>query len=253
MRIRYSISLWNFTHYTHIPNLERIVPLVREQGYGIELWGRSQDEEDLYDEIGRRRIKGLVEGMTLSLHTRSVAGFEGHKKQIDAAADWGAEVVVLHPPGIGLAQDKRQLDVELACKVVQYAEQCGVKLALENGSLGFLVNALEKVDGLGFCLDTGHVYNQGDDMADYLSGLKDRLIHLHLQDVLQQAENGLPMTGQDHYTPGTGGIRAEDWRLIAETLREIDFDGIAVFEIRPRTVFQTARLGEEFFRKLLRR
>ena len=53
MRIRYSISQWNFTHYTRIPELEELLPLIRQQGYGVELWPRCHDEEDLYGPAGR--------------------------------------------------------------------------------------------------------------------------------------------------------------------------------------------------------
>jgi hypothetical protein len=39
--------------------------------------------------------------------------------------------------------------------------------------------------------------------------------------------------------------------LLVATLREIDFDGTAVFEIRPRNPYQTAYLGRRFFDSLL--
>lgn len=245
MRIRYSISLWNFTHYTHFPNLERIIPPIREQGFGIELWGRHYDELDLYDAAGRKRLKPLVEGMTVSLHTAGGNGMELHHKQVDAAADLGAEVIVLHAPGV-CRPGTSEFDPELAAEAVEYATQAGVKLALENGTLELCSEAIEKTPGLGVCIDTGHIYNRGESMADYLGALKGRLIHLHLQDVLGDAEQGLPLTGQDHYLPGTGGTPHDDWRLIGATLEEIDFDGIAVFEIRPRTPFQTGVLAKNF-------
>jgi sugar phosphate isomerase/epimerase len=107
------------------------------------------------------------------------------------------------------------------------------------------------VDGLKICLDVGHIYFTSESMQAYLSALKTRIIHLHLQDILTPAEVGLPNRGTDHYTPGTGGIPAEDWHLLVATLREIDFDGTAVFEIRPRNPYQTAYLGRRFFDSLL--
>ena len=250
MRIRYSISLWNFGHYTHIPSLERAIEHVREEGYGIELWGKCDGEDDIYDERGRKRLKPAVEGMTVSLHTAGATDLDLHKKQIDAAADLGAEVIVLHPGDISVAGTS-ELDAERAAKAVEYAGQCGVKLALENGPPEFLIGAIEKIDGLGICLDTGHVYNRGDAMAEYLDALKGRLIHLHLQDILTEAETHLPMTGKDHFLPGTGGIPNADWKLMAAALREIDFDGIAVFEIRPRNPMQTALLGKGFIEAML--
>jgi hypothetical protein len=56
----------------------------------------------------------------------------------------------------------------------------------------------------------------------------------------------LPNAGPGHYLLGTGGIPADDWALLAETLREIDFEGMAIFELRPRTPYQMAGLGVGF-------
>jgi sugar phosphate isomerase/epimerase len=188
--------------------------------------------------------------MTVSLHTAGANTFDLQRKQIDAAVDLGAEVIVLHPSDF-VSKDSSDLDVQLACKAVAYASERGVRLALENGQLPFLVNAIEKVEGLGICLDVGHVYLTPDPMNKFLAALKQRIIHLHIQDVLPEAEAGLPCTGKDHYIPGTGGIPDKDWRLFAATLKEINFQGIAVFEIQPRNPLQTAFLGRTFMRKLL--
>jgi sugar phosphate isomerase/epimerase len=251
MRIKYSVSLWNYSHYANVPSLERIITLLREQGYGIELWGSWRgDKKDLFDEVGRRGLKQVLQGMTVSLHTAGANTFDLHKKQIEAAADLGAEVVVLHPSDF-VSRDNSNLDVSLACKAVAYASEHGVRLALENGQLPFLANAIEKVEGLGICLDVGHVYLTSDPMSKFLDALKERIIHLHIQDVLSEAEDGLPCTGKDHYIPGSGGIPDKDWNLFATTLGEINFQGIAVFEIQPRNPLQTALLGRTFMRELL--
>jgi sugar phosphate isomerase/epimerase len=88
-------------------------------------------------------------------------------------------------------------------------------------------------------------------MTAYLSALKTRIVHVHLQDILTPVEAGLPSSGRDHYTPGTGGMPVEDWQLLVATLGEIDFEGTAVFEIRPRNPYQTAYQGRCFFDSLL--
>ena len=246
MELRYSVSQWNYRHYASVPSLERVIELLREQGYGIELWAGWREETDLFDEVGRRRLRGALEGMTVSLHTAGARTFEEHKKQIDAADDLGGEVVVLHPANI-CVEGRTELDAALCREAVAYAAERNVVLALENGGLPFLAEAIEQVEGLGVCLDVGHVYSTPDPMSAYLEALKDRLCHLHLQDVLSPCEKGLPGTGGDHYIPGTGGIPSEDWGLIAHTLKEINFSGIAVFEIRPRNPLQTALLAKSFF------
>ncbi len=249
------MSQWNYRHYSNVPSLERVIELLREQGYGIELWAGWQesgiakwgaDEADLFDEVGRRRLKAALEGMTVSLHTAGARTFGEHKKQIDAAADVGGEVVVLHPGNL-CKEGRIELDAALCREAVAYGAERNVVLALENGDLPFLAEAIEQVEGLGICLDVGHVDATPEPMSAYLETLKGRLCHLHLQDVLSPPEQGLPGTGGDHYIPGTGGIPSEDWKLIAQTLRETDFSGIAVFEIRPRNPLQTALLARGFF------
>lgn len=251
MRIRYAISLWNFTHYTRVPNLERVIPEIRRQGYGVELWGFSHDETDLFDEAGRRRVKPLLEGMTVSLHTRAGREVAMHRKQIDAAQDFAAEGIVLHPANLCAESDHDALDMELTRRIVDYAAERNVKLILENGKLDFLLQAVEKVPELGICIDTGHVYNQGSTLREYLKHLKHRLMHLHLQDIVPPADKGLPLAYEDHYRPGTGGIPAADWKHLADTLKEIDFDGVAVFEVRPPGPFQLAPGAEAYFESVL--
>jgi sugar phosphate isomerase/epimerase len=250
MHIDYSISLWNFTHYAISPGLEQIVDLVRSQGYGIELWGAWRDEPDLYAPAGIRRLKACLEGLRVSLHTAGAATLDLHHKQIDAAHELGASILVLHSDNLYLPASK-SLDIDLAQKVVAYAQQAGVRLALENGQLPFLQNAFQQVEGLFFCLDVGHVYLTTESMASFLSAFKSRLIHLHLQDILSTPETGLPGVGKDHYIPGTGGIPLQDWQLFVDTLDEINYSGSAVFEIQPRQPQQTAFLGMKFIQSLI--
>ncbi len=251
MRIDYAVSLWNYSHYANAPSLERVLAMLRAHGYGVELWGRWRDEVDLYDETGRRRVKNALDGMPVSLHTALVDTLAGHRKQVDAAVDLGAQVLVLHPSDLYVAHT-RDLDVALARQVVDYAGARGIKLALENGQLPFLANAFAEVPGLYACLDVGHVYLTPDPMAKFMEVMHGRLIHLHLQDlaVPPLVDQRFPGTGVDHYTPGAGGIPQQDWALLIRTLREIEFTGTAVFEIQPPNPVQTAHVGREFLASL---
>jgi len=251
MQIRYAVSLWNYFHYVNVPSLERVLALLRDQGYGVELWGAWREERDLFDLIGRTRLKHALAGMEVSLHTVGANTLELHQKQIDAAAYLGAEVVVIHSDDI-YTRDKSDLDVALAREVVSYASRRGVKIALENGELPDLINAIKNVDGLGICFDVGHVYLTGGSMSEFLDALKERIIHLHLQDVLPETESHLPLTEKDHFIPGTGGIPEEDWELLIATLKHIDFQSMAVFEIRPRNPLQAALLGRTFVQELIK-
>jgi sugar phosphate isomerase/epimerase len=242
MQITYSISLWNYSHYNMRASLERVIADIRGAGYGIELWGSCWNEPDLYDEVGRARLKPALDGMTVSLHTvgGGARDFAIHQKMIDAAVAWDAGVIVLHGNDVLLPDGPRDWDV--IRRAVDYAGERGVKLALENGKFDDLADAYKNVPGLYCCIDVGHIYlgeNPGT-MRQFLDAFSDRLIHLHLQELRPLEYRQLPGNARDHYCSGTGAIPREDWALLGETLRRIDFAGIAVFEIRPETPLELA-------------
>ena len=257
MQLQYAMSMWNFKHYADKLSLERLAELIRELGWGFEVWAEWEDEHNLFDEIGRKRLKAAIGDAPLSLHGDNKTGFEHHKMQIDAADYCGAEIIVVHanhlmPPGSS-KRDLHKVDTALVEDIIDYAASSGVTIALENSKdeLAPFAAVFEKVDGLKFCLDTGHVYKSPHSMAEILTALQDRLVHLHLEDILLPIEKDLPVPGTEHYTPGTGGIPRDDWELIVQSLHDIDFDGMAVFEIRPRNPFQTVSMGMSFFEDLL--
>lgn len=251
MRIDYSVSLWNFYHYSGQPSLERVAQRVRDGGYGIEFWGSWGDEHGLYDETGRKRLAAMTDGMVVSLHTAGAGTQETMTAHIDTAAATGARTIVLHPGDVCMPDDPDKPNLEHTKWAVDYADSKGVKLALENGGYEFLCETIGAVDGLGFCLDVGHPYFEDRTIGDFLDALKDRLIHLHIQDTLSEPEKALPNAFGDHYILGTGGIPGEHWQDLARTLNEIDFDGIAVYEIHPRDPMQTAFLADRFMADLL--
>ncbi len=249
MKLKYAISLWNYYHYSNPLSLERTIEEVRREGYGIEIWGAWQEETNLYDETVRGRLTSILRNMTTSVHTANVKTFEDHRMQIDAAAEWGARVIVFHKANLDL-EGTDKLDTVLCRDIVAYAGDRQVKVALENGPLSFLSAAIEKVDDLSICLDVGHVYNTPEPMSSYLATLKERLIHVHIQDILPSEEKGVT-SFRDHYIPGTGGIPQKDWELVLSVLNEINFEGVAVFEIRPRKPLQTALIARKFLSNLL--
>ncbi|MHC4124174.1 MAG: sugar phosphate isomerase/epimerase family protein, partial [Planctomycetota bacterium] len=161
-----------------------------------------------------------------------------------------AKVVVVHTGDL-TSKGTSKLNLQLASQVAEYAGRCGVKLALENGTLSFLADAVEKIKDLGICLDVGHVYFTPSSMEEFLTKLKKRIIHLHLQDILIDKQPALGIDFPEHYIPGTEKIPKADWFLLVETLREINFDGMAVFEIAPHNPLQTAFLGKTFIQKII--
>jgi sugar phosphate isomerase/epimerase len=250
MRIDYAVSLWNYVWYSRVPSLERAVAMIRREGFGAEFHIHWQEEQNLYDEIGRERLKPLVEGMNVSLHASGNMTNEPQRVEIvDTAARIGAKAVVVHPNALG-GWKPEELDGPMIHDYVDYAGEKGVTIALENGGLAVLVAALEIEPRLGICLDVGHVYlDAKPDLGAYLDALKSNLMHLHVQEVCKDIERDAPGAIPDHYTPGTGCIPREDWELLGRILREIDFEGMAVYEIHPRDPIQTARLATEFLKR----
>ncbi len=238
MKIDYRISMWNYTHYARTGSFEEVIRQISENGYGVEIWPSFKEEKDLFGESQREWLKKLLEGINTSMHGSSVNTLDGHKSQIDTAAYIGADVIVVHPGNLKIHGD---VDYDFAGEVVAYAKERNVTIALENGPLNALEKAMERMDDLKICLDTGHVYFTTAPMSDYLKILKPRLTHLHLQDTLP---------GTDHYTLGTGTIPKSDWQLLWDTLHEIDFKGAGIFEIRPRTPLQTVKESMEFLKVL---
>ena len=245
MEIRYAVSLWNFYHYTTSPTLEGVAKEVSSKGYGLELWPWYDEEKNLYSRSYREQLKQIVKGVEISLHSGDVRTFAEHQTQIDTASYIGGKVIVVHPDN--LFSDYNNPDYTLAQDIVDYAKKERVTIALENGPLEILEKAIENVKGLKICLDIGHIYATEHSLGDFLDSLKEHLVHLHLQDYIKIPDMF------DHVTCGTGLISQDDWHLFFNTLKEINYRGIAVFEIRPRPPMVEIDQAVNFLKKKLDR
>ena len=271
MHLNYGISLFNFFRHNYpnyeggLPELEDALSSIAELGYvGVELW-RFWREWDLFEPTTAEAVSEWCHELRRSFHTQGAKTPDDHKKQIDAVRGCGVELLVVHPGDLcdyrpGDDGRKYRPDIAKTREVVNYGADRNVTLALENGGLAFLVEAIENVDNLRICLDIGHVYIEPDrqnpgqqenkSMADYLDALGPRLAHLHIQDILPESEKLLPDAGLDHYTPGTGSIPESDWKLLFSRLEELEFDGLAMLEIRPRNPFLQASRALSFLEEM---
>ncbi len=240
METNYRLSLWNYLFYHNPGTLERVIAEIRDAGYGVELFPRWFDEENLYDPINRRRLKTLVGDMPSSLHGGGPDTMERHQLQIETAADTESDVIVVHIGHMKLAGERP--DLAFAQEVVDLANDRGITIALENGPLPILERAITNLEGLRICLDVGHVYHTPDPMKAFVDTLKQDICHIHIQD---------PLDDSDHYVPGTGIIPPDDWRYLFENLTETGFDGACVLEIRPRKPLQHAEQTRTFFTQIL--
>ena len=236
MPLAYRISLWNYTHYANTGSLEETVQECAQAGFGVELWPDWKDDRRLFSPIYRERLRLLLSDIPSSFHGSGARTMEEHQEQIDCAAYTRSDVIVVHPNSLNLAPP--QPDYPFAREVVARAAERQVTIALENGPLPLLADAIAHIESLGICFDTGHAYcaqikagKPSPSIAEYLDILKPRLVHLHLQDAYPDT---------DHYTLGTGMMSPADWELLLLTLAEINYRGAAVFEIRPYRPLQTA-------------
>lgn len=251
MNIQPAVSLWNYNHYHPVSSLEEILVELQKYHLGVELWNSWHQDEGLYLPEQQKRLQQALNGMPVSLHA-AIGNNELDflYRQVDAAGALEAKVLVIHTDNI--STEDRSLDFELADKIVSRGKNRGVQIALENGQLSVLKNALEAIDDLRICLDIGHVYLTDDPLKSFLEAFQERIVHLHLQDILSEPEEILIGEGgiiRDHYTPGSGGIPDADWALLFKVLKKVDYQGMAVFEVQPRRPLQTALSGTRFLNR----
>lgn len=162
-------------------------------------------------------------------------------KSIKGSAIVGAKYVAMHPVMPTMWQPSPHHDEDVIAnteyfrKLVPYAREYGVKIALENmpgshvpcGTIKELVDCIDAIDSeyLVACLDTGHCnysgqrFVSGENIGDAIRMLGDRIACLHIHD----------NDGRDdqHLMPYNGII---DWNDFIAALREIKYQGVINLE-----------------------
>ena len=237
MTLGYSISQWNYGLLRKQLEIEEMAAEIRAGGYGVEWWARGWGIPPLTEEHVAR-FAAASDGMRVSMHSEGISRVP-MKAQIQMAQRIKAEVQVVHT---GNLLGENGDDYDGARGLVAYAGELGVKLALENSidDQNILTRLLEENESLGFCYDVGHGYrcNPIVDHTFFLKGIfRDRLCHLHLQDILPPDERDLSGgVGVDHFMIGTGTIPHAFWVALGKEIKRRDYQGIIVFELRPRNV-----------------
>lgn len=125
-------------------------------------------------------------------------------------------------------EDVIGLNVEVAGRLADVGEEYGVRVAFENcvepwfgASPADLLHLLKRVDaqGIGVCLDTGHLNVNRLDVAESVRLLGGVIIATHLHDNDGRYDQHLP--------PLAGSI---DWRETLKAFREIGFDKPLIYE-----------------------
>jgi sugar phosphate isomerase/epimerase len=209
--------------------------LVADAGFdGVEVMvTKDPDSQD------PRRIRRLAEGFGLevgALHapcllmTRRVWGTDPVRKidrSVEAAADAGIPVVVVHPPYRWQAGFRRWLIEDLP----RVEERTGIAVAVENmfpvrvgrRDVTFHSNQdLDQLEGIPhLVLDTSHAAVARHDPVDVRRRFADRLRHVHLSD---NAGRGW----DSHLPPGDGVLDLDGF---LEDLAASPYDGAVSLEV----------------------
>lgn len=203
---------------------------------GLEVWGSTSPGGDGPDPDDETRLVDACRAAAFTtVHARQLYwdwNPAGLRCEVDLAERLTATTLVLHPSCLGLSDPDDRVDFPEIARIARYAEDRGVRLALENAvdSMWALDRVLETVGddpaktNLGICIDVGHAFLSADagrlPVRGYLERYAAQLIHLHLHDTRGECD--------DHLAPGDGVI---DWPDLFSTLAEAGFRGTAVLEV----------------------
>ncbi len=153
---------------------------------------------------------------------------------VDACVKVNVPIMILHTYiGFEPSAGPTAAGIENYRKIIEYAAQNNVKIALENTEgeeyLAALMDAFKSYENVGFCWDTGHelCYNKSRDMMALYG---DRLIATHLNDNLgiRDFDGAITCVDDLHLLPFDG---VTDWDSVARRLNQYGFDDILTFEM----------------------
>ncbi len=154
---------------------------------------------------------------------------------IRETASIGVDIVVMHAI-IGFDKYRpTNIGIQRFIEIVQAAESCGVRIALENTEgnvyLDTLLEAFSDYPTVGFCIDTGHemCYNKS---ADLIGKYGNQLIATHLNDNMKITGNTITWLDDAHMLPFDG---LANWRDIAARLKFAEYQGPLTFEVTSKS------------------
>lgn len=236
---------------------EKAVRIICENGFdGIDFSMFDLDEDDcILNKPGyKNHLRNLLDiarsyGVTFEqAHAPFPSAREGNseynefifdkiKKAIEIAGILDTKIIVVHP--VQFSKDQKERNLELYRSFEPFAQQCGVKIALENMWGTKEVDGVRKIvpnvcsvasefndyfdslnsDNFTTCLDLGHCGLVGDDAASMIREMNSRLgcLHIHDNDFLHDS----------HTLPYTMKM---DWDSILKALADVDYKGNFTYE-----------------------
>jgi sugar phosphate isomerase/epimerase len=166
-----------------------------------------------------------LSSLNVELREKTVAKF---KKYLKAAASSGIKIAVVHPSIEPITDEERIARFENSraslSLLSEYAEDVGIKLAVENlprtclcNSIQETVRLLELCPKLYACFDTNH--NLIDNNVDFVNAIGEKIITLHVSDY--------DFIDERHRLP-THGLN--DWEGIISALEIANYSGPFMYE-----------------------
>lgn len=190
---------------------------------------------------------------------KSAAAIAHLKKVMDASAKLGVNLVTTF---IGRDQTKTvEANLELFKKIwpplIKYAEEKGVKVAIENCPMLFGVDQwpggqnlatspniwrhmfeIIPSDNFGINYDPSHFVWQMMDYIKPIYDFKDKIFHVHFKDIKILKDKlddvGIMAYPLNYMIPKIPGLGDVDWGKFVSALTDIGFDGYACIEVEDR-------------------
>lgn len=228
MNIRYVVSTMVFWWREHHLSFEQECEYLRNMGFGIEIWPTIRGNNDCrYVRLNWPRLKHATENMLVTLVSRKDnPNMDQWVEQIECAEMLGKAPIIASLGDMRIS-DNGQSDWGFAGDIAKLADEKGVKLCLETGKLGNLLEAGSRLETVKYCIDTGYINIDSEvSFCDYVKELAPRTRYIHLTDNYGKLD--------DHEPPGVrGGIVRDNWSCLKEYLDRYGTEYIGALEMFP--------------------
>lgn len=281
-RLSYQVGTvsWNGTVITRLPEEDYLPVLKTLKSLGVDevmLSGYVDIEPADFDMSAEaKRVGDLLRGLGMKaaqhhglspmfaqIGTSQKKVVDMLKRQVRYTADLNADVLVMHPGRIdahfktsqeyvsAFEEEERKHGLDAVIRTCaenmkaagDYAEELGVKIALENvdrfepmGNIEHLpmLVRLTNSPAVGYCLDSGHAHCCGTDIMKWIDVMGDKLFTTHFHDnrgarldALSDKKWITPHGIDEHLPPGFGTI---PWFDVISALRRTGYKRTVNFE-----------------------
>lgn len=168
---------------------------------------------------------------------------EKHLAWLEDCAAHGIPLMVMHLTDGADSPGPNRYGIESMLRLARFAEEAGVKIAVENtgreDSVPFILAEIQS-GCLGCCYDSSHANLHSDKGKRLLSQVRHRLLATHLSD-----NDGIK---DRHWLPGNGVI---DWSRLGELFASSAYRGYLTLEVCPKPE-EMGQGPEAFLKKAVR-